>query len=182
MPYIVATAAGAASALALDALTPLDLNLAVFQVVLVWSATFWTSRRELIVVAIVCSIFVVLPFWLSPRIRPVTWMDETNVLLHLAVVWAITQVALRRKGADEARRKAAQALAEAQATVRVLSGLLPICAWCKKIRNDDGTWQQLEVYIRSHSQAEFTHGACEECSAHVLSEQQFTGSHSPRGD
>ena len=57
---------------------------------------------------------------------------------------------------------------ELQATlakVRLLSGLLPICASCKKIRDDQGYWQQVEVYIRNHSEAEFTHGMCPDCMA-----------------
>ncbi len=48
--------------------------------------------------------------------------------------------------------------------VRRLSGLLPICASCKKVRDDTGYWSQIEVYVRSHSEAEFTHGICPDCS------------------
>lgn len=47
--------------------------------------------------------------------------------------------------------------------VKQLSGLLPICSHCKKIRDDEGYWQQVEVYIRDHSEAEFSHGICPEC-------------------
>ena len=47
--------------------------------------------------------------------------------------------------------------------VKVLGGLLPICAGCKKIRDDEGYWHQVEVYIRDHSEAEFSHGLCPEC-------------------
>lgn len=49
--------------------------------------------------------------------------------------------------------------------VRVLSGLLPICASCKKIRDEAGAWQQMESYISRHSQAQFSHGLCPECAA-----------------
>ncbi len=52
---------------------------------------------------------------------------------------------------------------EALANVRVLSGLLPICMSCKKIRDDKGYWNQIEGYIREHSDAEFSHGMCPEC-------------------
>ncbi|MCP4963080.1 MAG: response regulator transcription factor, partial [Actinomycetia bacterium] len=45
----------------------------------------------------------------------------------------------------------------------VLRGLLPICCVCKKIRDDGGYWNQLEVYIHQHSEAEFSHGICPEC-------------------
>lgn len=47
--------------------------------------------------------------------------------------------------------------------VKTLSGLLPICASCKKIRDDSGYWQQVEVYLQEHSEAEFTHGFCPDC-------------------
>lgn len=56
-----------------------------------------------------------------------------------------------------------QELKDSAARVRVLNGLLPICASCKKIRDDVGTWHQLEVYIHRHSEAEFTHGLCPTC-------------------
>jgi hypothetical protein len=52
---------------------------------------------------------------------------------------------------------------EALANVKTLSGLLPICANCKKIRNDKGYWDQIEGYIQKHSEAQFTHGICPEC-------------------
>jgi len=48
-------------------------------------------------------------------------------------------------------------------TVKKLSGMLPICASCKKIRDDKGYWTQIEAYIRDHSEAEFSHGICPEC-------------------
>lgn len=54
-------------------------------------------------------------------------------------------------------------LKEALEKVKVLSGIIPICAWCKKIRNDSGYWDQLENYISAHSDADFTHGVCPEC-------------------
>lgn len=49
------------------------------------------------------------------------------------------------------------------AQVKLLSGLLPICSSCKKIRDDQGYWQQVEVYISSHSEADFSHGLCPDC-------------------
>lgn len=54
-------------------------------------------------------------------------------------------------------------LTRALAEVRTLAGLLPICAWCKKIRDDEGYWQKLEDYFQSRSQIKFTHGICADC-------------------
>ena len=52
---------------------------------------------------------------------------------------------------------------KAVAQVKILQGLLPICAWCKKVRDDSGYWSQIEVYVAEHSQADFSHGICPDC-------------------
>jgi PAS domain S-box-containing protein len=54
-------------------------------------------------------------------------------------------------------------LEEALATVRMLEGIIPICMYCKKIRDDEESWQQMERYITEHSSAEFSHGICPDC-------------------
>ena len=61
-------------------------------------------------------------------------------------------------------RETINGLESAIKKVKVLSGLLPICASCKKIRDDKGYWNQLELYIKAHSDADFTHGICPECA------------------
>jgi DNA-binding response OmpR family regulator len=58
-------------------------------------------------------------------------------------------------------------LQEALARVKTLSGLLPICSYCKRIRNDKDYWQQMEQYLSEHSEAEFSHGICPECFERV---------------
>lgn len=57
----------------------------------------------------------------------------------------------------------AASLAEALGRVKVLSGLVPVCAWCRKVRSDDGYWQQIEAYLTSRTEASFTHGICPDC-------------------
>ncbi len=52
--------------------------------------------------------------------------------------------------------------------VETLSGLLPLCAWCKKVRNDEGYWEQIDKYITSHSHAALTHGVCPDCKKNFL--------------
>ena len=63
----------------------------------------------------------------------------------------------------ELRRLNAE-LQDTLAKIKTLSGLLPLCHSCKKVRDDDGYWHQVEVYIRDHSEAEFSHGLCPECA------------------
>lgn len=68
-----------------------------------------------------------------------------------------------RKRADAEKERLITELQDALRNVRVLSGLLSICAACKRIRNEQGHWESLETYIRTRSEAEFTHGICEDC-------------------
>ncbi|HID28799.1 MAG TPA: PAS domain-containing sensor histidine kinase [Desulfobacterales bacterium] len=75
-----------------------------------------------------------------------------------------------RKKAEEERERLIRALQEALTKVKTLSGLLPICASCKRIRNDQGYWEQIEAYIRDHSEAEFSHSVCPECSEKLYPE------------
>lgn len=70
-----------------------------------------------------------------------------------------------RKKAQDQQTKLIAELQQALAEVKKLSGLLPICSNCKKIRNDEGYWEQVEGYIAKHSDAQFSHGICPECIA-----------------
>ena len=69
-----------------------------------------------------------------------------------------------RKQAEEEREKLHSKLQEAFVNIKTLKGLLPICANCKKIRDDKGYWNQIEAYIRDHSDAEFSHSICPDCA------------------
>jgi len=80
----------------------------------------------------------------------------------VAGIEAVRDITARKRAAEE-REKMIAALQEALASVRTLSGLLPICASCKKIRDDKGYWNQIEVYIRDHTDADFSHSICPEC-------------------
>lgn len=74
------------------------------------------------------------------------------------------------KRLEEERETLLQKLKEALAEVKTLSGFLPICSSCKKIRDDKGYWSQIEAYIRDHSEVEFSHGLCPECAKRLYPE------------
>jgi methyl-accepting chemotaxis protein len=76
------------------------------------------------------------------------------------------EVDARTKELTRANGKLEQSLAE----VRTLQGLLPICSWCKKVRDEEGLWTQIEAYVAEHSDAHFTHGICPDCRRTELSE------------
>jgi phosphoserine phosphatase RsbU/P len=72
-------------------------------------------------------------------------------------------------------------LEEAIARVRTLQGLLPICSYCKRVRNDGDYWQQVESYIADHSDARFSHGICPDCFESVVRPQLQTLSEKKAG-
>jgi sigma-B regulation protein RsbU (phosphoserine phosphatase) len=78
--------------------------------------------------------------------------------LHARVQVGVRIVELQHSLADRVR-----ALEEALARVKQLQGLLPICSYCKKIRDDQNYWQQVENYISKHSEAQFSHSICPDC-------------------
>ena len=95
---------------------------------------------------------------------------QTHIALHklqrqLAAQNAqLRQEIAERQRAERERELLIGQLQEALASIKTLRGLVPICAACKKIRDDGGYWNQLESYLHSHTEAEFSHGICPQCA------------------
>jgi sigma-B regulation protein RsbU (phosphoserine phosphatase) len=73
----------------------------------------------------------------------------------------------------ELQSSLADRMAELEASmtrIKQLNGLLPICAWCKKVRDDQNYWQEVECYVSSHSEARFTHGICPGCKVKAMTD------------
>jgi len=87
----------------------------------------------------------------------------------LGIVESFQNISDRIK-AENAKAELIDGLQEALDKVNLLGGLLPICASCKKIRDDKGYWNQIETYIRDHSEAEFSHGICPDCAQKLYPE------------
>jgi PAS domain S-box-containing protein len=97
-------------------------------------------------------------YWEFASISPIR--DPAGRVTHFV---AVKEDITARKQTEAERDKLIHDLQEAVASVKSLSGLLPICANCKKIRDDKGYWSQVENYISQHSEATFTHGICPDC-------------------
>ena len=132
-----------------------------------WIA-LWSNRHEaslVVLVAATCTVCAVAGFFLSPP--GLLWLGLANRGITIFVVWLIVALSLTRKRVEE--------------EVKALRGLLPICSYCKRIRDDKGYWKQIEVYIAANSQADFSHGLCPECGIEHypdIFQKQHTGTHS----
>ncbi len=69
----------------------------------------------------------------------------------------------RRKKAEEEREKLINELQQALKEIKTLRGILPLCSFCKKIRDDKGYWEQVDVYIHKYSEADISHSICPDC-------------------
>lgn len=108
------------------------------------------------------KVFIVYTFNLYISLTALTAERQRN-LNKTAIRRANEELALRRKTERELQDRN-RSLRTALDEIKVLRGIVPICSFCKKIRDDQGYWNQLEAYIRDHSEAEFSHGICPECA------------------
>ena len=90
---------------------------------------------------------------------------------NIAGVVEFFQDISERKEFEDEKQRLIKELQTSLDKVKLLSGFLPICAYCKKVRDDKGYWNQIESYIRNHSEAEFSHGICPDCV------EKFKGKH-----
>ncbi|MDF2459250.1 MAG: Response regulator [Nitrospira sp.] len=90
-------------------------------------------------------------------------VSSIELLARVSSALLLKQEMDRRKNRELELRRSNEELQKALKEVKVLRGLIPICASCKKVRNDGGFWQQLEEYLGEHSEAEFSHGLCQPC-------------------
>jgi GAF domain-containing protein len=94
--------------------------------------------------------------------RPRTLSDRQQLTMRALARQVMALLELRHVSAR---------LADALEHIHTLHGLLPICAWCKRIRDDQGYWTQVEAYIKSRTDADFTHGICPRCLEKMLSKK-----------
>src|SRR3989339_829219 len=122
------------------------------------------TKRDILIIAITFIIAlctIILAFWQRRQRKGA----EFQLLQHQLTLEDTVKTRTEQLNLTNTELvKKNEALEKALAEVKTLSGLLPICSHCKKIRDDKGYWNQIESYIQKHSEAEFTHGICQECA------------------
>lgn len=136
--------------------TAISLVLAVYFDVLDVFVHWYITEKEPYELEEIIPVFLVLPFAMAFF----SWRRWQDLLSEIK----------KRKRAEEMLREEKDSLQCALSRIRTLSGLLPICSSCKKIRDDKGYWHQVEMYIRDHSEADFSHSICPECAEKLYSE------------
>jgi hypothetical protein len=146
-----------------DVLSPPEVDFSAFYLVPVIWLTWCRGTREGLLMALVCGAGWYVHDLLSGRASSSEWFrlwDALNrQISYLLGAWAVG--ALRREvlGQQDLNRQ----LKEAMAEVRELKGLLPVCAWCRQIRDEEGDWHQMEEFLLMRTRAAATHGICPAC-------------------
>jgi len=153
----------------IDLQTELGVADGVLYISVILMAHGLRQQKAVFYVATISSLLTLLGFRFSPPGGEL-WKVVANRLLALYAIWVTALISWHRKKIEIQREGMILELKEAHSRIKILSGFLPICAYCKKIRDDQGQWHQMEAYIRNHSQAEFSHGMCPDCAERVLGE------------
>ncbi len=146
-----------------DFVTGYEISFSIFYLAPVAFVTWFAGKRAGLTVALLSAIVwmaadvvaghsfshILVPLW-NTSVRFGFFIVTVLLLNKLHIIFY--QQAALIKDLQEARDEA-----------KKLSGLIPICAWCKRVRDDEGYWKQVEQYISEHSEAEFTHAICPEC-------------------
>ncbi len=155
--------------LMLDLVIPLGVAMGVPYILVVLISLWSPGKRFTVTVAVICSILTISAFFYKPPV-PEMWKAVFNRILALSAIWVTAILGLQRKTAEDKREEAIREREKALDDIKILNGLIPICSSCKKIRDDRGYWNQLEVYIKNHSEADFSHGICPECAKRLYPE------------
>ena len=113
--------------------------------------------------SLISSFLIIAAFFYKPPAEEM-WKVVFNRGISLFTVWIIASLGLKRRKTEQQRNTILLEREKALEEVKILRGFLPICASCKKIKDDKGEWTQIEGYIHKHSEAEFTHSICPECA------------------
>ena len=151
----------------LDYYTGEELNVTLLYLAPIALASWKLGTKEAILVAVVSALVWFVEDYLILRESAVLWIPFWNMVGLFGFFLTVVLILSSLRKAFAAQQRLIGELQEALGQVRTLSGLLPICSWCKKVRDDRGYWRAVEAYIEEHSHAEFTHGICPDCTANV---------------
>jgi ABC-type sugar transport system permease subunit len=143
-------------------------NLFYFPIII---ACVYYTKRGLVFSAVLAVIYFFLTLAFT-RDSSILLQAFIRVIIFILVAGVITYLSLMHKKTLAEKEALVKELHGALDKINTLSGLIPICSWCKKIRNDQGYWQTVEHYIAEHSQAEFTHGMCPDCAKKYFPEKE----------
>jgi hypothetical protein len=154
----------------LDWLSGYDLNFFVFYFFPIFIAAWFLGAIGAVIFALFCSVVwfaadVLTGHTQASAIHAV-WNTMIRLIAFFSIGWSISSL----KQIVDHEKESAEKLRKSLSEIKLLQAFLPICAQCKKIRDEQGVWQQLESYISEHGNTQFSHSYCPECCKQALAE------------
>jgi hypothetical protein len=148
----------------LDYWMGLEYRMKIFYLVPISYATWFIGKKTGIVFSTWPATTILYSAIVSGKNHDNSPIEIWNIAMYLAFFIIVTLLLSKLRITMQQRAGLITKLQNALNAVKELSGILPICANCKKIRDDEGYWHDVDIYISRHTKAEFTHGICKECA------------------
>jgi hypothetical protein len=154
-----------------DYTTGYEIGVSLFYLIPISFAGWFGGRLPGIIISCLSVLTIAFADLMAGKVLHHLFVELWNLLMHLGFFFVYSVVLSLVKTDLDERKKLVEELRKALSEVKQLSGILPICASCKQIRDDEGYWKQIESYISDHSEAQFSHGICPECVKKLYPEQ-----------
>lgn len=153
-----------------DGSTAYELSFGAFYLIPVGLVTWYEGRTQGSLMALLSVGGVAYAAQATGHVYPRPFYFYWALLNEWLALMALVLVVGWLRETLRAEQAARESLAKALREVQQLEGMLPVCSWCRKIRDDSGAWEDLETYVGHHSKATFTHGLCPDCRTRVFPE------------
>ncbi|MBI2569003.1 MAG: DUF4118 domain-containing protein [Candidatus Schekmanbacteria bacterium] len=154
---------------AVDYFTGFELSFSIFYLIPVTFVSWFSGFRYGVLTAFVSAATWLWADLYSGHRFSVAIIPFWNSLVRFFFFFVVASLLSRLKYLYSCQVVISRELRESLDSVKTLSGLIPICAWCKRVRTDEGYWQQVEAYVSERTDASFSHGICMECREKELS-------------
>jgi hypothetical protein len=181
---VLLTTAGIAAVVILgiaDFITGYEASFSIFYLGPISALAWFVGRRAGLMIALISALVWLAADIVSGHIFTHPLIPFWNAGVRLGFFTIVVIILSNLRLAYDAQVRLASELRQALDNVKVLSGLIPICAWCKRVRDDKGYWQQVEAYITDHSEASFSHAVCPECRENLEKQMHSTDQKSNNG-
>lgn len=172
----IATAVAAVLLLGgIDWYTGYELNFFVFYFFPISATAWYLGLGPSVVVSLLSALVWFVANDLAGRTASAHFFSVWNTGIRLTAFLYIGFAISKMRQVFEMERATAEELRKALSEIKVLEAVLPICAQCKKIRDSDNAWQQMETYISQHSDTRFSHSYCPDCARRFMEEAGLAG-------
>ncbi len=122
------------------------------------------NRKAGIIMSVISTVTIISTDILAGKVIQNYFIDSWNLFIHFSFFTIVVYLIHQERMSSDENEILVLKLQKALDEIKTLSGLLPVCSSCKKIRDDNGHWKQIELFISDNTNAEFRHSICPECN------------------